>query len=271
MVVIKSAKFGDEFDTTDVSKTLADKVKDGAIDIYVDSGIIPFVDKATGVKTTKLTDDDKREIKDTVAEMCGPTDQVCMTIKQQELMDARLKQKEATKTTSTTQVIKGRKLTVTYTDASGATRTAIIPEGQQFQVGDLGKRNPTPEPVDTRPSAASQIFSSVWGVVGTTVLTFLYASSIIITWMTFIKYGSKLVAAGMVAVSVFIPFSGFGLSFFGPFLAEYFRVDKLARLQATVPEELAAITKANPLLLPKTAEGIIPKAQTGRFHSVGGT
>lgn len=250
MVVIKSAKFGDEFDTTDVSKTLADKVKDGAIDIYVDSGIIPFVDKIAGVKTTKLTDDDKREIKDAVAEMCGPTDQVCMTIKQQEMMDARLKQKEATKTTSTTQVIKGRKLTVTYTDASGATRTAIIPEGQQFQVGDLGKLKPTPQPVDTTPSVASQVFSSVWGVLGTTVLVFLYAASIIVTWMTFVKYGSKLVAGGMVAVAVFIPYSGFGLSFFGPLVAEYFRVDKLSRLKATVPEEFAAIAKANPLLLP---------------------
>jgi hypothetical protein len=250
MVVIKSAKFGDEYDTTDVSKSLADKVKDGAIDIYVDSGIIPFVDKASGVNRTRLTDDEAREIKDTVAEMCGPTDQVCIEIKKQELAEAKLKQKEATKTTSTAQVIKGRKLTVTYTDDSGRTRTAIIPEGQQFQVGDLGKLKPTPEPVDTTPSAASQVFSSVWGVLGTTVLVFLYAASIIVTWMTFVKYGSKLVAGGMVAVAVFIPYSGFGLSFFGPFLAEYFRVDKLSRLKATVPEEFAAIAKANPLLLP---------------------
>jgi hypothetical protein len=70
----------------------------------------------------------------------------------------------------------------------------------------------------------------------------------------------------MTAISVFIPYSGFGLSFFGPFLAEYFRVDKLGRLQASVPEEVGTIAKATPGLipaapaLPDMAKGVIPNA-----------
>ena len=102
-----------------------------------------------------------------------------------------------------------------------------------------------------------QIASSVWGVVGMSVLAFLWATSIILTWMTFVRYGSKILAAGMTAIAIFIPYSGFGLAFFGPFIAEYFRVDKLARLQAVVPEEVAAMAKAAPGLIPKAAPPLV--------------
>ena len=258
MVKITKATFGDEFDNTDVMKTVTEKLKDGSIDLYVDSSIIPWVDKATNAKKTSLTPDDKQEIKDTVAEMCGPADQVCMEVKTQELVKARLAQKEATKTSSTTQVIKGRRLTVTYIDKNGVERNVVVPEGQQFQLGDVGKTKPGfIPPIDMSPGAAQQLFDSWWKILGTAVLTFLWVSSVIITWMTYIKYGSKVVAAGMVAIAVFIPYSGFALSFFGPFFAEYFRVDKLSRMRATLPEELEAVTKADPTLVPKLGGRIL--------------
>ena len=261
MVVIKKATFGDEFDSTDVMKTVTEKLKEGSIDLYVDSSIIPWVDKATNAKTTSLSSDDKQEIKDTVAEMCGPSDQICMEVKTQELVKARLAQKEATKNSSTTQVIKGRRLTVTYTDKGGAERTVVVPEGQQFQLGDIGKKKPgIIPPIDMSPGAAKQFFDSWWKIVGAAVAAFLWVSSVIITWMTYIKYGSKVVAAGMVAIAVFIPYSGFALSFVGPFIREYMRVDKLSRMRATMPEELEAITKADASLLPNVGKGIIPSA-----------
>ena len=262
MPQLLSAKFGDEYDYTDITESLGKKFKEGAVDVYVDSKLIPFVDKATNVKKVKLEDDEKQEINDTVAEMCGPNDQTCMEVKREELTKAKLAEKEAAKTSSTAQVIKGRRLTVKYRDDSGQEKTMVVPEGQQFQLGNLGKGKPDgpKEPQELIPPAWKQIFESWWGILGSAVLAFLYVSSIIITWMTFVKYGSKMVAGGMVAISVFIPYSGFALSFFGPFIAEYFRVDKLARLKATVPEELEALTKADPSMLPKTAEGIIPKA-----------
>jgi hypothetical protein len=185
--------------------------------------------------------------------MCGPSDQTCQTIKTDELVAAKLKQKEATKTTSTAEVIKGRRLTVEYQDANGARRTAVVPEGQQFQVDKLGKP-PEPEiPLETRLAPYKEILSSWWKILGVFVATLLYASSIVITWMTFVRYGSKLLAAGMVAVAVFIPYSGFGLSFFAPFLREVFRVEKASR-------DAFDAAAAAPAFLPKTGPGIIPAA-----------
>jgi hypothetical protein len=61
--------------------------------------------------------------------------------------------------------------------------------------------------------------------------------------MTFVKYGSKLFAGGMTIASAVFPLSGFGLAFFGPAIAEYFRVDKVLRVKLTTPEEVAALTK----------------------------
>jgi hypothetical protein len=264
MVKLISATFGDEFGSTDVSSSLANRVKDGGIDVYVDSSLIPVVDKAVGTKTTKLSPEEETDLRDTVAQMCGPADQTCMAVKTEELAQAKLKEKEAVKTASTAQVIKGRRLTVEYEDANGVRRKAVVPEGQQFQVNTLGKEPDKNPPVELEEPAWKQIVSSWWGILGTFVATFLYAASIVVTWMTYDRYGSKIIAGVMTAISVFIPFSGFGLAFFGPFIAEYFRVDKLARLQATVPEEVGAIAKAAPGLipaapaLPDMAKGVIP-------------
>jgi hypothetical protein len=259
MVKVLKATFGDEYGSTDVMKTLNDKVKDDGIDIYVDSSIIPMIDTVSGAKTTRLDDDEKREVNTLAENICGPSDQVCLEIKRGEIADSLLKKKEATKTTSTAQIIKGRRLTVEYLDANGERRKAIVPEGQQFQVGKLGKEEAV-APVETETPAWQKIFSSWWTILGTFILTFLYAVSIIITWMTFVRYGSKILAAGMVAVSVFIPYSGFGLAFFGPFIAEYFRVDKMARLKAVVPEELAAAAVSPLANLSKLGKGVIPTA-----------
>lgn len=259
MVVITRATFGDEFSSTDVLKSIRDRFKDGSIDLYVDSSIIPFVDKVSGVQTVQLSNEEKADIKEAVAEMCGPNDQVCMQVKTQEQVAQKLKEKEVAKASSTTEVIKGRRLTVEYTLPSGEKRTAVVPEGQQFQLGDLGKKYPDRlGPIDTKPSLGEQLYGSLSGTFKTAIFTFLYASSIIITWMTYIKYGSKLLAGGMVAIAALIPLSGFGLSFFGALAAEYFRVERVARLRADIPGALDAMASAPPSFLPKTAEGFIP-------------
>ena len=260
MVKILKATFGDEYGNTDVMKTLNDKVKDEAIDIYVDSSIIPLIDRVSGAKSTALDGNEKREVDDLAEQMCGPTDQICLEIKRAELAESIIKKKEATKTSSTAQIIKGRRLTVEYQDANGQRRKAVVPEGQQFQVGKLGKEQGAEPPISTETPAWVKIMSSWWTILGTFVLTFLYVVSIIITWMTFVRYGSKILAAGMVAVSVFVPYSGFGLAFFGPFIAEYFRVDKMARLKAVVPEEFAAAAVSPLANLSKMTKGVIPTA-----------
>ncbi len=257
MVKIVSATFGDDFGSTDVTESLGRSVKDGGIDVHVDSSLIPIVDRVSGAKSVRLEGDEQREIKDAVADMCGPTDQVCQEVKTQDLVEAKLKQKEAAKTKSTAEIIKGRKLKVTYIDEYNKRHEVVIPEGQQFQADKLGKIPEKHPPIETVDPVWKQVLSSWWSVFGLTLLAFLYASSIILTWMTFVRYGSKLFAAGMVAIAVFIPYSGFGLVVFGPLIAEFFRVEKLARMQAVVPEEFVTTPLAN---LSKLGKGIIPTA-----------
>jgi hypothetical protein len=265
MVKILKATFGDEFGNTNVMKSLSDKVKDGEIDVYVDSSIIPIVDRATGVGSTRLTPQEEEEITSAAEDICGPSDQVCLEVKKDELLEAAIKKKAATKTASTAEIIKGRRLKVTYQTESGETRTAVIPEGQQFRVGKLGETSKD-MPVETKIPAWKQLLDSGWTIAGLFVATFFWAASIILTWMTFVRYDSKILAAGMTAIAVLIPYSGFGLSFFGPFIAEYFRVDKMARLKAAVPEEVASVAKAAPGLIPNAPalptmdKGLIPAA-----------
>ena len=225
MVVIKSATFGDEFSSTNVLKSLQDKLgESGAIDVEVDSSLIPFLDKST---TVKLDDQEKEDIKNQAAQICGPNDQTCLEIKSQELAQQRLKAKES-ETVNAANIIKGRRLTVKYTDETGQERTVVVPEGQKFALGEAAKADPGFD-YEAAASPWKQLFSSVWAIIGTTLTTFLYVSSIIITWMTFSEFGNKILTIAMTAVSVFIPLSGFGLSFLGAAAPSYFRGDSELR------------------------------------------
>jgi len=243
-IVLKSAKFGDEFSFTDVSQSLQDKLtSDGTVSVDVDSSLIPLAARATGRGAIELKPDEQEEVKQTAADMCGAADQVCIEMKTQELAQAKLKEKEASGVNSA-NIVKGRRLTAEYT-VNGKPMTAVIPEGQKFELGDLA--DPKAATRGFKPKDLTDpwepFLSSFVGVFGTSIFTFLYATSINVTRMTIIKYGSKLFAAGLTIVSAVFPMSGFGLAFFGPAIAEYFRVDKALRVKLTTPEEVAALAK----------------------------
>lgn len=228
MVVINSASFGDEFSSTDVLKSLQDKLKEsGSIDVDVDSSLIPILERTTGGGTTSLSGPEQDEVKNKAAEICGPSDQTCIEIKTQELAQQKLKEKE-TSNVNAANIIKGRRLTVKYTDETGQERTAVIPEGQKFALGAAAKADPGFD-YEAATSPWKQVFSSVWGIIGTTLTTFLYVSSILITWITYTEYGNRALQIVVTVISALIPLSGFGLSFFGPMLAEYFRGERILR------------------------------------------
>ena len=228
MVVIKSATFGDEFSNTNVLKTLQDKLEEsGSIKVPVDSSLIPVVTRTTGAGSVSLTTQEQADAKAQAAQICGPSDQTCLEIKTQELAQQKLKEKEQADIT-TANIVKGRRLTVTYTDASGKERTAIIPEGQTFALGAEANADPGFD-YEAASSPWRSFGSNLWGIVGTTVTTFLYATSLVITWMTFSEFGNKVFTIIAMAIAVFIPLSGFGLSFFGAMFPEYFRGDRILR------------------------------------------
>jgi hypothetical protein len=224
MVVVKSATYGDEFTSTDVLKRIQDLLaKDGAISIPVDSSILPIKAKALGADN-KLLPDEQEEIKELAANMCGAADQVCLEKKMQELAQQKLKDKEA-QAVSSTRVVKGERLTVEYIDEKGVPQRAVIPAGQMFELGDLKKEDPgAPDPAFDYEAATSpyrELFSSWWVILGTAIATFAYASSIIMTWMTYVKRNTKLVAGLMTAIAVFLPYSGFFLSAIAGALPEF--------------------------------------------------
>lgn len=237
MVSIQSATFGDDFSSTNVLKSLQDKLASGgAIDMTVDSSIIPLVDQASGVGTTELSGPERKEAQALAADICGPSDQTCLDIKTQEFAEKKMKEK-AESNINSANIVKGRRLTVTYTDAAGQTRTAKIPEGQKFA---LGEKAGQPEPGFDYEAAMSpwkQMAGSIWAVVGTAVVTFLYVSSIVITLSTYTEYGIRYLTIAMTALSAFLPLSGFGLSFFAPAIAEFVRANGIvsAKAQAEAP------------------------------------
>lgn len=227
MVVINSATFGDEFSNTDVLKSLQDKLTDsGAVDVNVDSSLIPLLDRTTGAGATSLTGPEQDDVKQQAAQICGPSDQTCLEIKTQELAQAKLKEK-ATSEVNAANIVKGRRLTVKYTDETGE-HTVIVPEGQKFALGEAAKPDPGFD-YEAAMSPWKQFFSSIWGIIGTALMSFLYASSVIITWMTFSEFGNRILTIAMTAISVFIPLSGFGLSFVGAMAPSYFSGDQILR------------------------------------------
>jgi hypothetical protein len=235
MVVVTSATYGNEFTSTDVLKTIQDTLaKDGAVSIPVDSSIVPVKAKALGPDNT-LNTDEQEEIRELAANMCGAADQVCLEKKTQELAQQKLKEKEAQAVSSTT-VVKGDRLTVEYVDAKGVAQRAVIPAGQMFELGELKKEEPGKADPNFDYEAATspyrELFSSWWVILGTFVGTFIYVSSIIITWMTFAKRNTKLVAATVTAIAVFIPYSGFFLSAMAGALPEYISIMQKTQAQA---------------------------------------
>jgi hypothetical protein len=236
MVSIQSASFGDDFASTNVLKSLQDKLASGgAIDMTVDSSIIPLVDRASGVGTTTLSGPEQAEVKALAEDVCGPSDQTCLDIKTQEFAEKKTKEKE-TANINSANIVKGRRLTVTYTDANGQTRTAKIPEGQKFA---LGEKAGEPDPGFDYESAMSpwkNLAASIWAVIGTAVLTFLYVSSIVITLTTYTEYGMRYVTIAMTALSAVLPLSGFGLSFFAPAIAEFIRANGIVTAKVAAEE-----------------------------------
>lgn len=247
MVVIKSATYGDAYSSTDVQSSLAKQVKDGALSIKVNSSIVPLVDSASGARTVSLSNAEKKDILNTASESCGTSDQTCLEIKTRELAEAKLKAKLAETTRSTVELIAGKYLAVEYVDENGRPRKVKVPEGQELQLGTLGKKSAGTPPIDLKAalSPATQTLNAIWSSTGYGILVFVYVSSILITWMTVRKSGSRLIAYGLTAVSAIIPYSGVFIAIGGPAVAELYRV--LRARYAQNRAALDAVSMVNPL------------------------
>ena len=218
-VTIQNATFGDERSNTDVTATLAELIKSkGTISVPVNSSLVPVFGAGT---SAKLTDQEVRDAQSKAEEVCGGTaDQVCLELKRQEFQAQRLQEKRM-EDNRVENIIKGRRLRVTYIDENKKLQIAEIPEGQTFKLG-TPKTTP-PFKLDT-PSFSFSLGGTALSIVKWTtvaIATFFYAFSILITYRSFIEAGYKVLTYVATAVAVLIPYSGYFivLAFFG--LEEY--------------------------------------------------
>ena len=205
-ISIESAYLGDEKSRTNVTNSLRSKITDSGVEVPVDSKLLPMI-QVDG--TVELNKDELQEAKDKAQTACGGgADATCIEMKTQEFSRQRLAEKENEKT-STANIIKGRRLTVTYKE-DGKTRTVEVPEGQVFKIGGEKGVEPTgPTKTIAEKLNLTGTALEIFKVVAIIVSTGLYAFSILITYRSFIQSGYTWQAYAATAVSVLFPYSGF--------------------------------------------------------------
>ena len=69
-IVIQQATWGDENATTDITKSMQEKAKQGYLDLVADNKLVPALDLLSGDKNVVLTDEEKTEIKKKATDCC---------------------------------------------------------------------------------------------------------------------------------------------------------------------------------------------------------
>lgn len=208
-VSIQSAYLGDEKSRVNVTESIRKKITSSGIEVPVDSSLIPILQLEGEIK---LTNDEIKEAREKAETACGnASDRTCVEIKTQEFTRQRLAEKENEKT-STANIIKGRRLTVTLQDGMKK-RVLEVPEGQVFKLTkeELGSKT-LEGAIASRFNITGPLLEVLKALV-IVVSTGLYAFSILITYRTFIQSGYTWQTYLATGVSVFFPYSGFLIVF----------------------------------------------------------
>jgi len=202
-IVINSAMWGDEQSSTDVTKSIQAKASGGYLDTVANNSLVPYVDIFGTNTAVTLSDSDKADIALQAAKVCGSaSDQTCMTFQTNQLETAML-QKKISEQQSSANVIKGRRLTVTYTDrTTGIQRTIAIPDGQPVQ---LGKAPVVALP--TMPTLSGSLMSGL-SIFGYVIGIALYVFSIAIAWRVMMLGGHDRTAYALTLLAIIVPYSG---------------------------------------------------------------
>lgn len=223
-VYIESAYYGDEKSFANITKSLANKIVAGVLDITASSELKPTFEAAP--ETTLDSRDQKRLREEAVAACGGEADQACLERMRLKLSQERLKEKEREDIGKS--AIKGDRLTVNIVE-DGKRKTLITPAGQKFKLENvLGNKSVKDDPLPT----ASEIQNRAIALITVVVSTFLWVFGIVATYAVFMRQYEttgkdyfRIVA--YVTAGLALLFPGFGyiaiLLFFGfqAFIAEY--------------------------------------------------
>jgi hypothetical protein len=207
MAYIESATYGDEKTQRDTTKVLRDKIAGTTIDIDVNESMIPPFEVVDKVELSSL---EEKKIREEAARSCGGVDQECIERTEATLRQEKLNEKQNL-ASSDAAAIKGRRLTVVYIDETGKRVRKVIPDGQKFKLENVTSSDPK-KPF--QPPSSEQIQNQMKVLAGVVFSTLMYVLSIAITYTLFVPNTVLFVSVPVVAISVFVPYSGYFLSFF---------------------------------------------------------
>jgi len=224
-VYIESAYYGDEKSFANITKSLANKVIAGVLDVTASPELKPTFEAAP---ETSLNSKDERKIREQAAAACGgEADQACLDRMRLKLSQDRLKEKETE--TLGKGVIKGDRLTLNIVD-NGKKRTLITPAGQKLKLENVIASKPGDKTMEL--PSANEIQARAIALLTIVLSTFIWVFGIVATYAVFMRQYEttqkdyfRIIA--YVTAGLAILFPGFGyfaiLMFFGfqAFIAEY--------------------------------------------------
>jgi hypothetical protein len=201
--VILKATFGDNLAQRDVTNSVQKSVEGGNVKVTANEGLIPAFDVS---KETKLTNEDLMDINKKAQEKCeGGADTACMQAAKAEF--TQLKHEEKARTdTSSSNIIAGRRMEVTYRDSQGNTKRAVVPEGQVFEMDNVAFE--TKGKIE-RPQPFSWISKSFYDAAGIFWWTLLFVFSVAAAYRVFKIYGNIVLALFIGFLAVILPLAGY--------------------------------------------------------------
>ena len=195
----------------DVTGILQGKAKSGNLTMLVNEGNLSSI--LSSSKVASVSDQEKEEIKKQAEEQCqGANDNTCIQAAKKRLTDTKLeeKQREA-------KLPEGNYLKIVQTPLkNGIPNITYIPEKGTLRIKNGKIQTEDVEQVSTGPSllsSAGTLMTWLVATFGTFIGVATFALSIFLTWNSAEKYGySTLIKYVLVAVSVFLPYSGYFLS-----------------------------------------------------------
>jgi hypothetical protein len=176
--VIKSATYGDENSSADVTRAITSlfRKNNNFIEIKASPSLLNM--QGAGAKIT-LTNSDETDIRNQAEEACGNAlDRECIDSQTETLRKRRLQEKASEEVFPR---IKGERLTVTVVEG-GKTKTLVVPRDEMFQYGRRAKED---VPVDEYLAPFASIFTMelAWKAIGSAIYYFVWAFGSALTWI----------------------------------------------------------------------------------------
>lgn len=208
MVFIESAFWGDEKSAKNITQVLTGRVVGNKITIdKVDDSLIPAF---TPTPTGTLTKSDQQQIREKAEEACGgAADQNCVNLRIQQFTQEALQAKANDEITeASSEIIKGKRLTVNLRNDKGEMVRKVVAENGKFELEGV-----TGNPTDTLPSSedVQRHFAQYTGI---TLTTFVWVFGVVATYTLFNSMGWTYAAPVLAFIALIIPNSGYFMIIF---------------------------------------------------------